>query len=1265
MNKTLLGITFSIALSATCFTAHGAESALWQQFKTAKLNGTEPTLPDFSFAGYDYSESPLPDTSDWPVFNVTDYGAVANDGGYDDAAIQATINAAESAGGGIVFFPPGRFMVSFDNDITKTIRISGSNILLKGSGSGAGGTEIFMNEMKVNNGRYMFEVKPLNTSQTTLTTVTADAPRESFEIQVADASALSPGQRIILRADSVPYANAYYAPLALSSNWTRLTSTSGFNIRELHTVESVHGNTVRFREPLHLPMITGEGITIQVRSYNVITNVGVEGILFKGNWNSYPESFVHHKNAIHDYAWNALRFDNVANGWLRNCDFKDWNQCVYFDGCAAFTVDNISFTGKQGHMAVHTRRSYGILIKDCVDTAGHWHGPGVGYWGCGTVYLRHQMSGNQRIDSHSGSPYATLMDGVTGGHFDGNGGPIDSYPHHGRHFVAWNFNVSGGPNSYNFWPSSRNGHTFARPIFAGVHGKTISMSGHQDNESPGTPVEPASLFEAQLEFRLGPNVETGAASGISESGATLNGTLLSPGEAPATVRIYWGASDGSTDVNAWNHVEDLGTPPTGPLSVSVTGLVAGQTYHYRVWASNSYFDTWASESATFTIPGPPSVTATGASSAQAGQATLNGVLSGGNPADVTVVWSETDHGASSLADWPAGQRVAIPNHPDGPISTMADNLANETTYFYRIHAINHLGEAWSDASTFEVLVNPLISLLQNDATGSSSFFSGTNWSDGQPPSADKDYATAFQLRAPVTTTSNQNFTFAGDSLSINPGATLAWQGSSGHLTGSITANNLILNGGSIASFRSSTTHTMIGNISVTAQSNLNLGSSASEAALAATRHMTVNSVITGSSRLVMNAQNGQANVLRVDGNNSGFSGGFFLTGTNPAYTASLLTVGHANALGTGTITINQGILNLNGINTTIGGLTGANAAGNSLQNNSDTAATLTIESTEDSSYAGSIQNGSGTGNLGLTKLGPGSLALTGTSTHTGATRISGGALEVIGSFGNTHVTVEEGATLAGNGNLGGSLTVESGGTHQMEVAATPASQVSRSIAGTLTLAPYNSLTLTVTTPPAPGTYLLATAADGISGSIGSVNLPGGMFGTVDVIGNNVELTVTELINFDNWIAEFDLGELTGLDDDPDGDGIPNGVEAWFGTNPGEHDIGLMISATNGIVTTFTHPKNPTPPADLTGSYEWAPDLVTWYPGGSGPAEGPIITFLAETEGELTTVTATANQAVPRTFLRVRVEHGSTPPIESLFYTDDDDEKDDDGCTCHP
>ncbi len=155
-----------------------------------------------------------------------------------------------------------------------------------------------------------------------------------------------------------------------------------------------------------------------------------------------------------------------------------------------------------------------------------------------------------------------------------------------------------------------------------------------------------------------------------------------------------------------------------------------------------------------------------------------------------------------------------------------------------------------------------------------------------------------------------------------------------------------------------------------------------------------------------------------------------------------------------------------------------------------------------------------------------------------------------------------------------------------------------------------------------GSYVLRlTVSDGISSSFDEVTI------TVQAPADNT---------FSNWIAGFDVGALTGFNDDPDGDGIANGLEAWFGTNPGEFSAGVVIEGTNGLATTLTHPQNPDPPADLVGIYEWSPDLVNWYPHGDGSNDGPSVSFFAETEGNHTTVIATASEDIPRMFLRVAV-----------------------------
>ena len=72
-----------------------------------------------------------------PTFNVVDFGATADDATDDSAAIQAAIDAAYAAGGGIVVIPVGTFYVSGDlsNPSRGCIEVR-SNVTLTGAGAG-------------------------------------------------------------------------------------------------------------------------------------------------------------------------------------------------------------------------------------------------------------------------------------------------------------------------------------------------------------------------------------------------------------------------------------------------------------------------------------------------------------------------------------------------------------------------------------------------------------------------------------------------------------------------------------------------------------------------------------------------------------------------------------------------------------------------------------------------------------------------------------------------------------------------------------------------------------------------------------------------------------------------------------------------------------------------------------------------------------------------------------------------------------------------
>lgn len=123
--------------------------------------------------------------------------------------------------------------------------------------------------------------------------------------------------------------------------------------------------------------------------------------------------------------------------------------------------------------------------------------------------------------------------------------------------------------------------------------------------------------------------------------------------------------------------------------------------------------------------------------------------------------------------------------------------------------------------------------------------------------------------------------------------------------------------------------------------------------------------------------------------------------------------------------------------------------------------------------------------------------------------------------------------------------------------------------------------------------------------------------------------------FANWITGYHLDGQNGFTDDPDGDRLANGLEAWFGTHPGQPNAGLTVLTTAGTTLTFSHPRNPDPPSDVAGFYQWSPNLADWYAGDgvAGPPGGPTVIISPATNGATTTVTVTASAPLGMRFVR--------------------------------
>jgi hypothetical protein len=127
--------------------------------------------------------------------------------------------------------------------------------------------------------------------------------------------------------------------------------------------------------------------------------------------------------------------------------------------------------------------------------------------------------------------------------------------------------------------------------------------------------------------------------------------------------------------------------------------------------------------------------------------------------------------------------------------------------------------------------------------------------------------------------------------------------------------------------------------------------------------------------------------------------------------------------------------------------------------------------------------------------------------------------------------------------------------------------------------------------------------------------------------------------FSDWIAGFPgaAGDPS-FGGDPDGDGISNGIENYFGTDPGVFSGGIHGVEVNGNKVGFSHPLNATPADDVSAAYIWSEDLQTWHADGADNGSGTTVDFAqAAPSGGLVDVTATVTGPVPvKLFVAVKV-----------------------------
>ena len=164
-------------------------------------------------------------------------------------------------------------------------------------------------------------------------------------------------------------------------------------------------------------------------------------------------------------------------------------------------------------------------------------------------------------------------------------------------------------------------------------------------------------------------------------------------------------------------------------------------------------------------------------------------------------------------------------------------------------------------------------------------------------------------------------------------------------------------------------------------------------------------------------------IIDATANASGGSGIFIASGNN-----NILNNG-GNLILIGGSSSGQAALDLNGTTQTINGLVATNTyLTNAIVQSSANGGALIVGSNNASAlFGGILQNGAG--NLSLTKIGGGTLTLTGNNSYTGNTTISNGVLALSGSgsiSNSATITIADGATFDASGRADQTFTLNSG-----------------------------------------------------------------------------------------------------------------------------------------------------------------------------------------------------------------------------------------------
>lgn len=351
-------------------------------------------LADFSYAGYQFGEKPIPKKQ--ISIDVTKHGVTVNSKLDQTKQIQKLIDSIGAIGGGVLFFPSGKYLLNNIKNERNFLTIDYSNIVLKGEkntvfmdcqtliqtekspwlspaiirvGNRLQGTEKFWGIPSLfDNSDILKETSQIGVSgdiypAKILSKITQNSKKGSKLIQVESTTGIHSGDFILIAmyntTDNGNLIHKIMRPWETFEPYMKTTIDAGptraASYQWMVEVDSISSKIIYLKQPCRTDILT-EFKPI-LASATMLKNIGIEDITFKSKWHG---EYCHHgcksstelEGRIMDYGWNAIQFVRVAHGWIENVKIENFTSGISLLDSKNITVQDVTISGHNGHYGI-------------------------------------------------------------------------------------------------------------------------------------------------------------------------------------------------------------------------------------------------------------------------------------------------------------------------------------------------------------------------------------------------------------------------------------------------------------------------------------------------------------------------------------------------------------------------------------------------------------------------------------------------------------------------------------------------------------------------------------------------------------------------------------------------------------------------------------------------------------------------------------------------------------------------------------------------